>query len=120
VKTHLGCNQVAFDAESATLARALEVAARRQTNPERVAIFTDVQAEMRRMATDEPGPGQEYAIQARKWVTVLRASRPEVRIEIWWRPAHKRVAGDEKADEWAKLAAEEPDAHGVEWLGYSD
>jgi hypothetical protein len=28
--------------------------------------------------------------------------------------------GNEKVDEWAKLAAEEPDAHGVEWLGYAD
>jgi len=28
--------------------------------------------------------------------------------------------GNEKADEWVKLAAEEPDAHGVKWLGYSD
>ena len=35
-------------------------------------------------------------------------------------PAHKGVPGSEKADEWAKLAAEKPDAHGVEWLGYSD
>jgi hypothetical protein len=32
----------------------------------------------------------------------------------------KGVIGNEKADEWAKLAAEEPDAHGVEWLGYAD
>jgi hypothetical protein len=35
-------------------------------------------------------------------------------------PAHKGIIGNEKADEWAKLAAEEPDAHGVEWLGYAD
>jgi hypothetical protein len=29
-------------------------------------------------------------------------------------PAHKRVPGNEKADEWAKLAAEKRDARGVE------
>ena len=29
---------------------------------------------------------------------------------------HKEVPGNENADEWAKLAAEEPDAGGVEWL----
>jgi len=26
----------------------------------------------------------------------------------------------EKADEWAKIAAEEPDIHGVKWLNFSD
>jgi hypothetical protein len=26
------------------------------------------------------------------------------------------LLGNEKADEWAKLAGEEPDAHGVGWL----
>ena len=41
-------------------------------------------------------------------------------IEIWWCPAHSGVVGNEKAGGWAKLAAEEPDARGVEWLGYRD
>jgi len=36
-----------------------------------------------------------------------------------WCPVHKGVAGNEKANEWAKFAAEEPDAHaGVECLNY--
>ena len=35
-------------------------------------------------------------------------------------PAHKAVAGNENADEWATTAAEEPDIRGVEWLSYSD
>ena len=33
--------------------------------PERVTIFTDAQAAIRRMATDEPGLGQQYALRAR-------------------------------------------------------
>jgi len=37
-------------------------------------------------------------------------------VEIRWCPAHKGVEGNVKADEWAGLAADEPDDHGVEWL----
>jgi len=45
---------------------------------------------------------------------------PGITIEIQWCPAHNGIAGNEKADEWAKIAAEEPDARGVEWLSYLD
>jgi len=44
--------------------------------------------------------------------------RPDIPIEIRWCPAHKGIAGSEKADEWAKVAAEKPDTHGVEWQSY--
>jgi len=71
------------------------------------------------MASDEPGPGQQYALQVRKHIATLRRARPELVIEIRWCPAHKGVAGNKKADEWAKIAAEDPDTRGVEWLRYS-
>jgi len=88
--------------------------------PERVTIFTDAQAAIRRMGSEEPGPGQGFALQARKHIRTLRRSRPDIIIEIRWCPAHQGVAGNEKADEWAKLAADEPDARGVEWFAYAD
>jgi ribonuclease HI len=72
------------------------------------------------MTSEEPGPGQKHAIQARKWIGALREARPDIIIEIRWCPAHEGVSGNEKADEWVRLAAEEPDAHGVEWLGHTD
>jgi len=55
----MGYNQEAYDAECAALARALESASRRQffITPERVTIFTDAQAAIRRMASEDPGPG---------------------------------------------------------------
>ena len=56
--------------------------------PKRVTIFTDAQAAIRRMASDEPGPGQQYALQARKHIATLRRARPGIVIEIRWCPAH--------------------------------
>ena len=116
----MGYNQEAFDAECAALARALEVAERRRTGPKAVTIFTDSQAAMARIASEEPGPAQQYARQARKWIAKLRERDSKVRVEFRWCPAHSGVAGNEEADKWAKQAAEEPDARGVEWLGYKD
>jgi ribonuclease HI len=116
IKNHMGHNQEAYDAECAALARALEEAAKRRTTPEHVTIFTDAQAAIRRMASEDPGPGQKYAILARQHIRALRRARPSITIEIRWCPAHKGVPGNEKADEWAKLAAEEPEARGVERL----
>jgi ribonuclease HI len=116
IKNHMGDNQEAYDAECAALARALEEATRRQTVPERVTIFTDAQAAIRRMASEDPGPGQKYAILARRHIGTLRRARPDITIEIRWCPAHKGVPGNEKADEWAKLAADSPEARGVESL----
>jgi len=82
VKTDLGYNQEAFDAECAALAHALELAARRRVPPEAVTIYTDAQVAMRRIVADEPGPGQKYAVLVRKWVAALKQTRPEVHIEI--------------------------------------
>jgi hypothetical protein len=84
--------------------------------PERVTIFTDAQAAIKRMASEEPGPDQVDAIQARKHIAALQRAQPGITSEIQWCPAHKGVPGNEKADEWAKLGAEIPNTHGVEWL----
>jgi len=56
-----------------------------------------------------------YAVHARGHIATLRRAHPGITIEIRWCPAHKGIPGNEKADEWAKLAAEEPDTRGVEW-----
>jgi len=54
---------------------------------------------------------------AREWIAGLRVARPDICIEVRWCPAHEEVEGNEKADEWVKQAAEEPDTQGVdeEW-----
>ena len=122
IKTHLGYNQEAFDAECAALARALESASR----PDTISTnhhFTDAQVAIRRMASDEPGPGQKYALEARKHIATLQQAVSGITIEVRWCPAYEGVEGNKKADEWAKLAADEPDTQGVkglEWTTYSD
>jgi len=72
------------------------------------------------MTSDDPGPGQKYVIMARKHIAALRAKEPGAKTEIRWCPSHQGIEGNEWADEWAKLAADEPDAHGVEWLTFKD
>jgi hypothetical protein len=120
VKTHMGYNQETYDTVCASLSRSLQAALRWWTTPERVTIFTDAQAAIRQMASEMPGTGLTYALQARRHIASLRRARPDIIIEIRWCAAHKVVAGNENADEWARLAAEEPDAR-VWWLeGGSD
>jgi hypothetical protein len=87
LKTDMGCNQKAYDAECAALARAPKTSAWRQTTPERGHDLTDAQAAIKRMASEEPGPGQMYAIQARKHIAALRRARPGIIIENRWCPA---------------------------------
>jgi len=75
IKNPMGYNQGSYDAECAARARALESASRGRTVPQRVKIFTDVQAAIRQMASDEPGPRQQYAPQARKHTAALCSAR---------------------------------------------
>jgi len=102
---HMGPLQEAYDAERAGIVRTLETAARRRHTLSRVTIFTDAQATILRMTSDEP----------RRHIATLCQREPAVTFELRWRPARKGVPENEKADE-GKLA-DEPEAHGVEFLG---
>jgi len=68
------------------------------------------------MTSDDPGPGQKYTLEARRHTAALRAKETNVKIEIRWCPSHQGIEGNDVADGWTKLAADEPDAHGVEWF----
>src|ERR1700712_3248412 len=94
----------------------LQVASTRSHVIGAVTIFTDAQAAIWRMTSDDPGPGQKYALEVRRYIAALRAKEPNIKIEIRWCPSHQGIEGNEVADGWAKLAADEPDAHGVEFL----
>ena len=97
------------------LVHALEIAAKQVPTPSHVTIFTDAQTGIRRMSTDEPGPGQQYVLEARQHIDILQSALPDITIEIRWYPVHEGVEGNEQADKWAKLTADEPDTLGVKW-----
>jgi len=69
IKIHMSNNQETFDTKCAALVRVLDSASRRNTTPECITIFTDVQVAIWRMATNEPGPGQKNALEARRHIT---------------------------------------------------
>jgi ribonuclease HI len=77
-------------------------------------------AQLSAAVISEPAHGQTYAIQARRYIAALRKARPDITIAIRWCPAHEGIIGNEKTDEWAKVAAAEPDTRGVEWTRYTD
>jgi len=56
IKVHMGYIQEAYDAECAAIARALDSVTRGYV-PERVTIFTDAQAAIKRMASENPAQG---------------------------------------------------------------
>jgi len=95
---------------------ALRAAATRDHALGTVTIFTDAQAAIWGVTSDYPGPGRKYHGQKAHCgpTAALRTKEPGVCIEIRWCPSE----GNEIADEWAKQAADEPDAHGVEWLEF--
>jgi hypothetical protein len=70
-QTHMSYSQEAYDAECAGLARTIEEAVKRQTTPEQVTICTDAQAAVKPMLSDDSGPAQMNAIQARRRIEAL-------------------------------------------------
>ena len=87
-----------------------ETAARWPHAPRRVTI----QAAILRTTSDEPGPGQVYALEARGCISTLRQREPSATVELRRCPAHKVVTRNEKTDEWVNPAADETGARGVE------
>jgi hypothetical protein len=58
----------------------------------------------------EVGRRQIYALQVRRILVEI-----DCPVEIRWCPAHEGIDGNEKVDEWANVAAGQPETHGVEW-----
>ena len=73
-------------------------------------MFVDSTSAIDRIRSDKTGPSQRFSVAAIEACTRVLARHNEASIR--WVPAHHGVLGNEKADEYAKAAAEgeEPDS----------
>jgi len=104
-RVHLGRQKEAFDAEMYAMSEAVKIAEEicKEKEVRRVMIFTDSQATLRRIQSDEPGLGQVLALRTMNWESEL--TKKNIRAEYRWVPAHKGVKGNEEADSQATKAA---------------
>ena len=104
-RTHLGRQKEAFDTEMYAMSEAMKIADEKAEKEEftRVTVFTDSQATLKRIQSDEPGPGQVLALWTMNWVDAL--ARKNIQVEYRWVPAHKGIEGNEEADQQATKAA---------------
>jgi ribonuclease HI len=104
-RVHLGRQKEAFDTEMYAMSEAVKIAdgicGKKEVR--RVTIFTDSQATLRRIQSDEPGPGQALAFRTMNWESKL--TDKNIQVEYRWVPAHRGVEGNEEADLQATKAA---------------
>jgi len=62
----------------------------------RVRVFTDSQATLKRIQSDEPGPRQVLVLQMMNWADALAGKN--IQVEYRWVHAHKGIEGNEEAD----------------------
>jgi len=69
-RVHLGRQEEAFDAEMYAMLEAMKIADEiaETKKVRRVMVFMDSQATLRRIQSDEPGPGQVLALRTMNWV----------------------------------------------------
>jgi len=104
-RTHLGQQKEVFDVEMYAMSEAMKIADEKAEKEKftRVTVFTDSQATLRRIQSDEPGPGQVLVLRTMNWTDAL--ARKHIPVEYWWVPAHKGIEDNEEADQQATKAA---------------
>jgi len=103
-RRHLGRQEEVFDAEMYAMSEAMKIADEKAEKEKftRVTVFTDSQATLRRIQSDEQGPGQVLALRTMNWTDAI--ARKDIQVEYRWVPAHKGIEGNEEADQQATKA----------------
>jgi ribonuclease HI len=98
---NLGAGMEVFDAELFALEKAFEIAwNRKQLNTEKVWIFSDSQAAIKRLKKSSLKAGQYYIQSIRKWAE--RFQDLGIQMQLEWVPGHMNIKGNELADKAAK------------------
>ena len=101
----LGTNKEVFDAEVYALLGAIRLLNDREETGADYTVFSDSQAAIFRLHHEECGPAQALARAAITAAQELRARGNDITIR--WKPSHRGVAGNERADALAREAAAE-------------
>ena len=90
-----------FDAELFAIEKAFEIAFNnRQLNTEKVQIFSDSQAAIKRLKNSSLKPGQYYIQSIRKWAEKFQNNNIQMQLE--WVPEHMNIKENELADKAIK------------------
>src|SRR5438552_806337 len=98
---NLGAGMEVFDAELFVIEKAFEIERKKkQLNTEKIWIFSDSQAAIKRLKDSSLKAGQYYIQSIRKWAE--RFQKNYIQIQLEWVPGHMNIKGNELADKAAK------------------
>jgi len=102
-RVHLGQQKEAFDAEMYAMSKAMKVADEMAEGKEvtRVTVFTDSQATLKRIQSDEPGSRQVLAVTVQEGTKVLGKYRRKIR-KVWKELCYGKAEMLEDAEEAAR------------------
>ena len=94
-----------FDAELFAIEKAFKIAwENKQLNIDKVWIFSNSQATIKRLKNSSLKAGQYYIQSIRKWAKKFRDRAIQLQLE--WVPGHMNIKGNELADKAAKKGTE--------------